>query len=46
MRESVPFFQPDSATAHTENNSVKYLQSDFNDRIISRELRLPSSSDQ
>jgi len=46
MREYMPFFQPDSAKAHTENNSVHYLQSDFNDRIISRGLWLPCSSDQ
>jgi hypothetical protein len=46
MRESVTFFQPDGATAHTENNSVHYLQCDFNERIISRGLRLLFSSGQ
>jgi len=46
MIEHVPFFQPDSVKAHTENNSVHYLKSNFNDRLINRGLWLPYSSDQ
>jgi hypothetical protein len=39
------YFQQDSATAHTANNSMRALQEVFNDRIISTGLWPPRSSD-
>lgn len=43
-REPVSPFQQDSATGHTENNSVRYVESVFEDGMISlvlQSLRLP-----